>query len=485
MIKKVLTLMFVTISLLGTGCTKKVTPIEPEEDEDSKLDGTITERLTKLKRVKEFKRIGGNNKFENVYSVKFEQYIDHNNKDLGTFSQKIEFGFNGFDLPNVYVSEGYNIMYDGNYSTELATGQNEIAFLLGCNYIFVEHRYFGDSLPVEINHDDKNTWKYLNTEQAANDAHEIVRQFKRILDGKWVSTGISKGGMTTELFAYYHPGDMDLYVPYVAPFCTSYADMRMMEFIYEEAGDLQYGESKAAKIRNEVLQFQMKVLEYRDVLAPRFYEEAMSTEGDYSSYATQDILFDVSVLEFGVGFWQYYQPVTRLENVLNLKEETESEITKKQNSCYNLLTSIVGPSDFALNGEFHSYYIQAYQELGNYGYDFHYLRDAGANLAITEEQETDDLCWKLVLYDEERELEQKGLMNPKINNMLETTDLQFILLYGSSDPWHSVRPTDVTGKDNISIYVNTSYPHTTVISNFPKATKNEIINKIKVALDVQ
>ena len=484
MVKKVITLIFVSISNLATGCTKKgVTPSGPEEDEDSKIDGaTITERLSKVARVKEFKRIGGNNKFENVYTIKFEQYIDHNNKDLGTFSQKVEFGFNGFDLPNVYVSEGY-YMDDGNYS--YAAGENEIAFLLGCNYVFVEHRYFGESLPVPINYNDNDSWKYLTTSQAADDAHDIVRQFKRILDGKWVSTGMSKGGMTTEMFAYYHPGDMDLYVPYVAPFCNSFADDRMMKFVYEEAGDLQYGETKAAKIRGEVLEFQMKLLEYRDVLAPRFYEECLDTGYTFTSYATQDIMYDVSILEFGVGFWQYYQPVSKLESCLKMSEETQSEITNKQNSCYNFFTSISYPGDLCINSDFHPYYVQAYQELGNYGYDFHYLRDAGANLAITEEEETPDLAWKILLSDYQREMGHKELMYTKINNMLETTDLQFIILYGSSDPWYAVRPDDVENRDNISIYVNTSYPHTTTISNFPKSTRTEIINKIKLALGVE
>ena len=93
--------------------------------------------------------------------------------------------------------------------------------------------------------------------------------------------------------------------------------------------------------------------------------------------------------------------------------------------------------------------------------------------------------WKLVLNEEQRKLPKKELMCPKIENMLQTTDQQFIILYGSSDPWYAVRPSDVEGRDNISIYVNTTHPHTTTISNFDTIAKNEILSKVKAALDIE
>ena len=479
MLKKVLTIALVSFALLGTSCSNKkpTDPVVPEDDDSKISEGTIVERLEKTNRIKDIKRIAGTSKFENIYSLKFEQYIDHNNHSLGKFTQRVEFGFNGYDLPNVYVTSGYMIE-DENY--HYSENENEIAFLLGCNYIFVEHRYFGNSLPVTINYNDNSSWQYLTTAQAAADAHEIVRQFKRILDGKWVSSGISKGGMTTEMFAYYYPGDMDLYVPYVAPFCNSYNDMRMLKFVYEEAGNQQYGATNAAKYRNEVLQFQLKLLEYRDVLAPRYYQDSIATGKTFTSYATQDVMFDGAVLEFAIGMWQYYQSFSSMESVFAM-----SEGDNKVNACYNYFTSICAPGDLAINTNFHPYYVQAYQELGNYGWDFSYIRNAGGNLAITEEQATEDISWKVLLSDEQREMGHKELMNEKINNMLKTTDLQFIILYGSSDPWYSVRPEDVTDRENISIFVNTSYPHTTCISNFSTLKKKDITSKIKKILNVQ
>ena len=240
--RNIISIVLVLISISLYGCKTKndntsSTSIEESEPVEERItEGSLKERLNQLPRVKNLYSLGTSSDFKYLYSFKFDQYIDHDHKELGFFSQKVEIGFNDFDLPNVYVTSGY---YTSNNNSTYRNNENELAFLLGCNYVFVEHRYFGTSLPNEINYEDKDTWIYLNTKQAADDAHDIVRQLKRVLDGKWVSTGMSKGGMTTELFAYYHPGDMDLYLPYVAPFCNSFADTRMIKFIYEEAGDLR------------------------------------------------------------------------------------------------------------------------------------------------------------------------------------------------------------------------------------------------------
>ena len=495
--KQLLFVLLLSALLLG-GCTSNKKPTSSStdssttetssssgEDETSKLEGTIEERLNQLKCVSSVKSIFvESKKFAKVFKISFKQYIDHNHKELGTFNQKVELGFNNLSKPTVYVTSGY-MTNDTNYQYQ--DNENEIAFLLKCNYLFVEHRYFGKSTPVDIDYDNNQTWDYLNTEQAAADAHYIVSQFKRVLDGKWVSTGISKGGMTTELFAYYHPGDMDLYVPYVAPFCNSFADQRFFKFIYEEAGDEQYGKTKAAEMRQNILSFQIKMLEYRSYLAPRFYEEATSSGEVFSDLMTQDNLYDASVLEFGVGFWQYYQTYSPITSCLNMSEITLQQKQEKREAFYDTFTNVISPSDVSINNPFTPYYIQAYQELGNYGYDFSYIRNAlpnGVTLTVQPSEDT-SVMWNLVLNEAQRALPRKELMGPKIEHMLETTEDQFIILYGSSDPWYSVRPQDVEGRDNISIYVNTSHPHTTNIANFDTVTKNEILNKIKTILEVQ
>ena len=475
--KRIIIALILVPSFLLTGCNK------PKQDEIGKIEGkNIIERLNKLSRVENIKTLPSGGGYSKVYRLDFKQYIDHNHKELGYFNQRVELGYNGMALPTVYVSEGYMLSVD-NYS--YYNGQHEIANLFGLNYLYVEHRYFGQSLPKAINYNDANAWEYLTTAQAAADAHEIVTQFKRVLDGKWVSTGASKGGMTTEMFAYYYPGDMDLYVPYVAPFCNSFEDLRMIHFLDSQTGDVAYGETKAAEMRQNILNFQIKLLEYRDVLAPRFYEAGSNY--NFSSYATADNLYDAAVLEFEVGFWQYNQQYSLVTQALNKPESTAAEISAKQDYCFQVLTSVCAPDDLGIDNAFTPYYIQAYQELGNYGYDFSHIREnlpEGVTLSVTPEEER-DLMWKLVLSDNERSIGHKELIYSKINNMLKTTEDKFIIIYGSSDPWYAVRPDDVTDRENVSIYVNRKNPHGACIENFDRKVKNEITTKIKTILELE
>ncbi len=91
--------------------------------------------------------------------------------------------------------------------------------------MFVEHRYFGESKP-----DSTIGWEYLTTAQAAADHKSIVDLFKTIYKGKWVSTGISKGGQTSIFFKYYYPDAVDVWVPYVAPLNLEQEDKRIFYF---------------------------------------------------------------------------------------------------------------------------------------------------------------------------------------------------------------------------------------------------------------
>ena len=440
--------------------------------------------LDKNERIDSYKMIYHNDKtsisFKAAYTIYFKQYIDHNNKETGTFLQKLEFGFRSLKDVNVLVTHGYTL-YDGQYSSP---AENEIAFLIRSNYLSMEHRYFGKST-IEVE-DEDHYWDYLTTYQAASDAHEVVISFKNMLKGKWVSTGGSKSGMTTHMFCYYYPGDIDLYVPYVAPFCNDFNDLRMMKFVYEEAGDIGYGETKAKKYRDEVLEYQLKMLSYRDVLSSKYYNEAIAKGVKFTNYVNKDNLYDATILDFAIGFWQYYQSFNSLESILKLPETTPEEINTKMDKFYRFFVTYNGYDGYETDSEFEPYYIQAYTELGNYKLDFSYIRNALEDktlLTIKQEDEI-DLVYKMTFTESELALPKKELMCPKINNMLKTTDQQFIMIYGASDPWYASRPDDVLDRNNIRIYVNENHPHTANISNFPKEIKKQIVEEIKQILKI-
>ena len=153
------------------------------------------------------------------YTFSFEQPIDHNRPELGTYLQACRLKYKGAEKNVVVLTHGYNMEY---YDTDLATQ-------LDANQLNIEHRYFGESLPEAFDNLDMT---YLNSNQQARDIHNIVSTLKKYLfkTGKWASTGTSKDGITTALQAYwsdyYKWTDFDVYVPFCAPFLTGtdYAD---------------------------------------------------------------------------------------------------------------------------------------------------------------------------------------------------------------------------------------------------------------------
>ena len=114
----------------------------------------------------------------------------------------------GYALYQPFVdSPDYTFKKDANSCAE------EIANRYRANYISIEHRYYAFSAPPQCwtNLDD------LRAEEAAEDFHNLVVALKKVLKGKWVMSGVSKGGITTLLQHTFHPEDMDIYVPYSAP----------------------------------------------------------------------------------------------------------------------------------------------------------------------------------------------------------------------------------------------------------------------------
>ena len=118
------------------------------------------------------------------------------------------------------VTEGYGAGY-----ALRPTYREELSELFDANMIFVEHRYFLESTPEPCD------WQYLTAENSAEDLHAVTTAFKTLYPGKWISTGISKGGQTSLLYRVFFPDDVDVSVPYVAPLCYAREDGRHEPFL--------------------------------------------------------------------------------------------------------------------------------------------------------------------------------------------------------------------------------------------------------------
>ena len=179
----------------------------------------LQDKLKAISQITEIKSLESK-EFAEKYVTYFTQPIDHDHPELGNFRQRVVVSHVGFDRPTVIVTEGYGAAYALN-----PRYREELSRMFNTNMIFVEYRYFLESTP------EPRDWKYLTAESSADDLHAIRNAFKTIYPGKWIATGISKGGQTTMLYRTFYPDDVDISVPYVGPLCYGVEDGRHEPFL--------------------------------------------------------------------------------------------------------------------------------------------------------------------------------------------------------------------------------------------------------------
>ena len=227
-----------------------------------------------------FKKIETPDSFELAYELKVRQPLDHFDPSKGFFYQKVFLTHKAFNRPMVINTAGYS---------KKKNDILEITELLSANQIAVEHRYFGESLP------DSMEYEYLNLKQATADLHRINQLFKKIYTGKWVSSGISKGGVTTIFYRYFYPDDVDVSVAYVAPLNKEREDKRIYTFLDTVGTD---------ECREKIKSFQTRLLENRDEVLSylKFYSIGAGLKFNYLTF---DQAFEYAVLEYPFYFWQW------------------------------------------------------------------------------------------------------------------------------------------------------------------------------------
>ena len=257
-------------------------------------EATLADRIAALPQVKDVQELEST-QFAEKYLVIFEQPIDHENPDMGTFTQRVYVCAVHPDSATVVVTEGYGAQYAAS-----PRYRDEISALFNTNNIVVEHRYFLESTPYPGKSPEEVNWDYMNAPNAAADLHEVVTALKNVFDGKWISTGISKGGQTTMLYRAYYPEDVDFSVPYVGPLCRGAYDGRHEPFIAEYVG--------TPADREAVRNFQIELLLRKDRLMPMY--DSLCKAREYEFRAPVDEIYDYGVLEFSFAFWQWGYPVS-------------------------------------------------------------------------------------------------------------------------------------------------------------------------------
>ena len=388
----------------------------------------LKEFLFTQKEIISMKQLEGDSPFSEVWELMIRQPLNHTDTTDGFFLQRVFVAERDATQPVVLVTEGYTGEYAARPSYE-----NELSEILDANQLFVEHRYFGESIPDSIN------WDYLTVANAAGDHHEIIDLFDDYFTGKWISTGISKGGQTALYHRSLYPDDVDISVAYVAPLNYSTEDGRHELFI-DQVASLE----ERQKIRN----FQIEVLKRRDRMMPGFKEFVEEEELEFRISLNE--AYDFCVLEYSFAFWQWGVPIDRIPR----PDAPDSVV-------YRHLMAVSGPEYFAINGmeDLRPFFVQAAKELGYYGYDTKpfepWLKLKSANGYLSS-----------VMLPEGMKIKFIPKTNKKVFKFIRKEDPKMIFIYGEYDPW-SASGVVFEQKNNMLKIVKPDGSHGTRINNLP------------------
>ncbi len=404
------------------------------------------------------------------YLITFKQPLDWKNESAGTFNQRVEVGIVKDAVYNVMETEGSYLQDESLNGNDI----HELCTMLGANYIRVEHRFFGKSVPKGLSNDKTDLWQYLTSTNAAEDLHHVFRQVSQVLEGKWVATGTGRGGEVCASYAYYHPDDMAVYVPYVAPFSSGIKDERFYKYLYTSIGEARFGAEKAKEYRELVTTFQVELMRNKEQLAQQLLDHAKSepltnvpgnVHSTFRNAVDKNKLYDAVVLELASYAWSSATsdpPASfeQMKQILAMPTGTDEEKAAKIAAELDLLVKSGIASKFAANSASWPYYVGVFKEYGLYAYDFSYVRaacekaDLKDALTVKAEDEANLLATLVLTPEQQKAFTYDSTFYRGILDWIDDTTAHLMFVYDTSDPWYSLR---MPNTDNVrAIFVMNS-----------------------------
>ena len=382
-----------------------------------------------------------NDIFPEKYAMSVRQSLDWTSPSSEKFDERVIVGFRGYDRPTVIVTEGYFAHYALNPRYE-----EELSRMFDANLIVCEYRYFGESVP------SVNSWDYLTVDNSLADLHHVRDIFGRLFKGKWISTGISKGGQTTMFYRATYPDDVDVSVSYVAPLNRGIEDGRHEPFLNDKVG--------TSEERSEILSCQRELLSRKSRLLPRF--EMYAKLHSYTYQAPISEIYDYCVLELPFALWQWGTPVHDIPSS-----------SASDDDWFSFFTKISEPDYFSSPSDFTPFFVQAARELGYYGYSLKGLKD------LSSLKSSRGYLHRLMLPSDARLIKFDKRLYKRTVKYLKKSDPRHIFIYGEIDPWSSsgvLGWLDCSKKKNMRIFVKPRGSHTSRIGNMPDDIKSEIVS---------
>ena len=418
-------ILFIALSTIIVGCRVRLEPVEIL---------TFQQKIEKLFPNAEVTKMALTDHFTKAYQIVLDQPLDHKNLAAGTFKHYFYLSHVDESKPTVFITEGYD-----------ATPRTyELSKIFKGNQVQVEYRFYGKSRPDSI------PWQYLKNDLAIEDYHKIITKLKRLYTGKWISTGISKGGETVLIHKSKYPWDVDVAVPYVAPLINTQEDIRTENHINTIGTD---------ECRAKIVAFQREVLKNRDAILVEISKYANEKEMSFTELSTEEAL-EYAVLEFPFSFWQWGG---------SCEEIPDENATSKE--LFNYINKIVGISfynDKTYYDLLPSYY-QHTTELGYYGFDTTPVKDL---LQVVHNPTNLRFAPKNV------DLTYNSNYIKEVRDFVENKGKKILYIYGEYDTWGACAPTPKPHVDALKMVLKKG-SHKTRIKDFSKQDQQLMYDKLQ------
>jgi hypothetical protein len=390
--------------------------------------------------------------FKATYKLKIKQPIDHADLSKGHFYQQVILYHQGVDQPTTLITEGYSL--PKKKAKELTT-------LLKANQVSVEHRYFGESIPDIYKTDKKEIldYRYLNLKQVSADLHHISTLMKNIYKKKWVSTGRSKGGVTTMFYRYFYPNDMDASVQYVGPINQAYDEPRFESF-FKTVG--------TQSCRDKVTAFQRYLLKNREHILPLLKAYTLGSKTKYT-YMTIEQAFEYTVLEYQFSFWQYGHNC--------------QEIPNDSVSYFDALAYLMAIADINFFSDqdmkdYASHYYQSATELGYYSFNTQAFEGLIKELPIDHNPHA-------AFVPKHIEASFNGELLNKMNAWLPKNGHKIIHIYGELDSWSASAVPQSDAVDSEWFMLKGKHHKNAVIAEMNRSDRKRLVKTLERWLSIK
>ncbi len=411
-------------------------------------------KLPNVDNVEELRPSQGKRRFY----IDFRLPLDHFASSSPAFTQRGILYFRDYSAPTVLMTTGYGLP-DVRSLENLPVGVTQI---LDANQLVLGHRFFTGALPAFEN----QNWSFVNIQQSAEDTHDILQSMRSVLQESWIGTGWSKGGMTILFQEYFHPDDLDLAVPMVAPISFGLSDERYPPFLAtigtQECRD---------KLDESMLGALDRRLELADVFNP-------ANDNERQQYAFQ---IKYSVISFQWSYWQYYG----LSSCQFIPPGNASARDLVSFFVYNQLPK-VGPSNpepRPINAEEAPLIAYTYQGLGQLGFQDVYAAghlqrmvelgyvSANEKLQIENQSyEFGDFPWSTnPTFDPQPMID--------VDAWLRADARDIVAIYGEYDPWTGGKITLNPANDS-QVYIAPGGSHGTFLSDLEGPDYNAVRERV-------